>query len=87
MRNITYAIGEGSVFARCGDKVAFPVLEYGKMTPQNGFKESYKIEECSVFDLVGNTWDSLLWTKKIPIQIKNLYRKHFGFKPLKEVKK
>ena len=86
MKNITYAIGEGAVFARCGDRVAFPELQYDKMTPKNGFKESYKIAECSVFDLGKNTWDSLMWTKKIPVSIKNIYRKHFGFKPLKEVK-
>lgn len=83
MKNITYAVDmeTGLVVSRVGSEVAFPVLQYDKMTPENHFATIYELEKMSVFDL--NPWEKFHWTKKIPVEIKNEHRAFWGMKPLK----
>ena len=81
-RMITYGVtNDGMVCSRYGDEIAFPVLEYNKMSPDNNFRTYYHLEKDILFSLCGLFY--LKWTKKIPIKIKNLHRKYWGLKPLK----
>lgn len=78
---ITYGVtDDGMVCSHYGNEIAFPVLQYDKMSPQNNFATFYHLEKDSVFTLCGL---HLKWTKKIPIRIKNLHRKYWGLKQLK----
>lgn len=80
MKNITYAVNKDGIYARCGDRMAFFELDYKNMKPENNFKEKYTISDYSVFEFCEQ---NLRWTKKIPLHIKNAFRKHFGMSELK----
>lgn len=80
MKNITYAVNKDGFYARCGDRIAFFELDYKNMKPENNFFEKYTISDCSVFEFGSQ---NVRWTKKIPINIKNMFRKHFGLAELK----
>jgi hypothetical protein len=51
------------------------------MSLDNGFEERYTIEEDELHSVLSHT-HGLIWTKKIPVAVKNAFRKHFGLKPL-----
>ena len=86
-QQITYGVDpDGYYVARYdgkGDsKLAFFVLDFEGMKPENGFKEGYSVESDLLLShavLVNRT----TWTRKIPTEIKNQFREHFGMKPLK----
>lgn len=80
MKNITYAVNRDGFYARCGDRMAFFELDYKNMKPENNFEEKYTISDCSVFEFGEQ---NVRWTKKIPLHIKNAFRKHFGMSELK----
>lgn len=80
MKNITYAVNKDGFYARCGDRMAFFELDYKNMKPENNFEEKYTISDCSVFEFGEQ---NVRWTKKIPLHIKNAFRKHFGMSVLK----
>jgi hypothetical protein len=81
-RTIQYAVdGAGLVISRVDDQIAAPLLDYEGMKPENGFEMQYKLEEFPVFALT-YMW-GLVWTRKIPTEIKNLHRAFWGMKPLK----
>ncbi len=40
---------EGVVYSQVESEVAIPVLEWDKMTPQNGYKTSYHLEKFSIY--------------------------------------
>ena len=81
-RTIQYAIDQatGQVCSQVGDEMAFPILAYTSMTPENNFNLEYSLEKHSIFASIGM---SLKWTRKIPQEIKNQHREFWGFKPLK----
>lgn len=80
MKNITYAVNKDGFYARCGDRIAFFELYYKNMKPENDFLEEYIISDCSVFEFGSQ---NVRWTKKIPLVVKNRFRKHFGMSELK----
>ena len=84
MRNITYAIdlNTGLVVSRVGDELAWPILDYEKMGPENNYTMNYFSEKMPVF-VAGRSWSNLKWTRKIPVEIKNIHRRFWGFKELK----
>ncbi len=61
---------------------AIPVLDFAGMKPENSFTASYNLEKFEYLCL--SDWNRLVWTKKIPVQTKNLHRKSWGMKPLPE---
>ena len=83
-RTIMYAYNteSGMCISRVDSEVAIPVLEYGKMVPENNFQTSYKLEKCSVHELA-QVWSEYKWTRKIPFTIKNMHRKFWGMPELK----
>jgi len=84
-RTITYMIdADGAVYAQVGTRVAFNVLDFEHMRPENGFEMLFNIQDDLAFHVIPCTREPRRWTRKIPIQIKNAFRKHFGMKPLKE---
>ena len=85
MKNITYAIDKntGQVYSRFGNNIAIPILDYEGMTPQNNFKTNYFLESHSVH-VMADIWTVLTWTKKIPVNIKNIHRTFWGMKPIRE---
>jgi len=83
MKNITYGVDGETFYARCGDRIAFFELNYVDMKQENGFESTYKISEFNVLSVRAGTWDNIRWTKKIPLVIKNKFRKHFKLSELK----
>lgn len=85
MRNITYAIDldTGLVVSRVGSELAWPILDYENMLPENNFTMFYNLEKIPVIS-VCNYWGNLKWTRKIPLEIKNIHRRFWGFKELKK---
>lgn len=78
--SIQYGFNREGLYARCGDRFAFTVLDFEHMTPENGFETQYYIDDEPVHVLPAD----IIWTKKVPVAIKNAFRKHFGLKPLKD---
>ncbi len=86
MRRITYALtAMGHVVSRVDSEVAWPILDYEAIGKDGDFTKplTYKLEKFSVL-LVGPEWQTLIWTRKIPVEQKNIHRKFWGFQPLKE---
>lgn len=86
MKNITYAIDVDTnlVISRVDDEVAWPILDYEGMLPENNYAMNYNLEKISVSSLSARNWNGLKWTKKIPVDVKNLHRRFWGFKELKK---
>lgn len=91
-RCLTFAVSkeDGMVYSRCGDEIAYPVLQFGKIGEGGDFTQpfgdftqpfEYQLEKSSVFSF-SHCWPMLRWTRKIPVELKNLHRKFWGFKPL-----
>lgn len=82
-RRIQYGIDleTGLSLSRYEDKAAIPVLQWDKMKPKNNFQTQYELESFPVSDLYGL---AIRWTRKIPTAEKNIHRKFWGMKPLKE---
>ena len=84
MKTIKYGIDRdtGLVWSRVGSEVAIPVLQYDKMIPQNNFQPTYELEKMDVIEVAGQAYDSVEWTRKIPVELKNRHRKFWGMKKL-----
>lgn len=85
MKTIQYAIEQttGLVVSRVGSELAWPILGYDNMLPENNYAMNYHLEKMPVFMAAGSTWDTLKWTRKISTAIKNTHRIFWGMKPLK----
>jgi len=83
MRNITYGVDGESFYARCGDRVAFLELDYVNMTKENNFESKYIIFDVFIHNILPDVWNDIRWTKKIPLSIKNQFRKYFKLPELK----
>jgi len=85
MRNITFAIDTETrlVISRVGDELAWPILDYDNMRPENNYTMNYYLEKITVFSVVGRSYNNLKWTKKIPTNIKNLHRRFWGMEDVK----
>ena len=85
MRTIQYAIDKetGLTVSRRGSQIAIPILEYSNMIGQNHYQTTYILETCGIFSF-GEEFNRFAWTRKIPVEIKNIHRKFWGMKPLKE---
>jgi hypothetical protein len=87
-KGITYAYDREcsySWIARYGDEVAATILDFASGTPENGFAMGLKVERCgTIMDLCFSYQGRLVWTKKIPLELKNEFRKAFGLRPVKE---
>jgi len=86
MRTIQYGIDTqtGLIVSRVNDQVAWPILDYENMKPENNFSPSYYLEKIPIFSIANLTWNSIKWTRKISIKIKNKHRAFWKFKPLKD---
>jgi hypothetical protein len=82
---ITYAISkdDGMVYSRIGNEIVYPVLQYQKIGQGGDFTQpfEYQLEKSDVLSLA-YYWPRLKWTKKIPVDIKNLHRSFWGMKQL-----
>lgn len=84
-KRIQYAVDKdsGLVYSRIGNEIAIPILDYEGMKPENNYQMNYDLDKCNVIELAQSGWSNLIWTRKIPIAIKNLHRVYWGMKPLK----
>ena len=84
-RIITYAVNkeDGLVVSRVGDEIAWPIIQFEQIEKNGNFNGpmDVKLENIPVLS-VGTEWNCLQWTKKVPVTLKNLHRKHWGFDPL-----
>lgn len=87
-KTITYAIDQdtGLVISKLSglpDKeldYAVPVLQYAEIGANGSFSDApCQLEKMSMFDIINM---HLEWTKKIPLEVKNLHRKFWGMTPL-----
>jgi hypothetical protein len=84
MKIIQYAIDTetGLVISRVGNELAWPILDYENMLPENHYTMNYSLVKICVSE-VASRWYILKWTKKIPKEIKNTHREFWGFSLLK----
>jgi len=83
-KTIQYTIHQdGFIVARVDSEIAWPILQWDKMLPENNYNIEYEYEKLSIFD-VSSEYNLLTWTKKIPLESKNYLRSLFNMKPLKE---
>lgn len=84
MKTIKYGIDSdtGLVWSRVGSEIAIPVLQFDKMTHQNNFQTIYELEKMDVIEVAGQAYNSVKWTRKIPVELKNRHRKFWGMKKL-----
>lgn len=90
-RIITYAVDEetGMVVSRVDSELAVPVLDFAAIgMGGDGFEVGdfrgptrVNLERMDVYS-IGTGWRYLRWTKKVPVELKNLHRAFWGFKPL-----
>ena len=81
-RIIMFAVhADGYVVSRVGSEVAWPVLQWESMTPENSFTPSYLLEKFNMYS-IGSEWQLLKWTKKVPLADKNAHRQFWGMKPV-----
>lgn len=89
MRQITYAWDTVACvwISRLGNELAWPVLQFDQLGKNGDFTAPavYALNKISVFH-VHQPWDSLRWTKHVPLTVKNEHRKFWGF-PLLPVPK
>ncbi len=85
MRQVHYAIhrDDGSIISRYGDEVAWPVIDFANIGRGGNYKAplQYNLEQTPVLE-IGREWDSLVWTRFVPVEFKNLHRKFWGLAPL-----
>ena len=83
-RTIQYAIETETrmVVSRVGSELAWPVLDFENMRPENNYTMNYYLEKISVVSAC-SSMQYLKWTRKIPRNIKNLHRRFWGMKELK----
>jgi hypothetical protein len=74
---------DGHVFSRVGSEVAIPVLDFDGMKPENNYEMNYQLEKFDVIK-VAVELSHCIGTRKIPTALKNIHRKFWGMKQLKE---
>jgi len=81
-RRIMYGIDrDGVVYSRVGSEMAFPVLDFLGMRPENGYRMVYNLEKDSIFSVMCSGV-VITWTRKIGKEIKNIHRAFWGFKKI-----
>ncbi len=79
MPRIRYGIDRNTrtVVSQVGREIAFSVLDYENMTPDNNFNGQYFLQKESVLSMA---WymPNIKWTKQIPLSEKNRHRKFWG---------
>ncbi len=70
------------VVSRVGSELAWPILDYDNMLPENHYTMNYSLKKTQVF-AASSVWYILKWTRRIPKEIKNIHRKFWGFPLLK----
>lgn len=82
-KQITYAIDhEGMTFSRVENEIATGVLDYERMTPENRYATHFNMEKFPLTAMAGRQWQSLFWTKKLPLAVKNQHRAFWEMIPL-----
>ena len=83
MKTIQYAIDTEmrTVVSRVGSELAWPVLDFENMRPENNYTMNYYLEKISVISACSSMY-YLKWTRKIPKRIKNLHRRFWGMEEL-----
>lgn len=95
MKRISYGIiqnNSGLVVSRLDDNglkaVIYPVMDYDAIGVDGNYTKPIKYylvkDDISPLTILVEYTQSLKWTRKIPIKIKNQHRVLYGMKPLKE---
>ena len=90
-RRLRYGIdSEGSIISElmggyndreeADHRIAWPVLDFEHMKPENGFEIIYNLEKMNPYDCL--PYSDVTWTRKIPIEVKNIHREFWGLKSL-----
>ena len=87
-RIITYAVDRetGWIISRVGSEIAHPVYQFGDFGTDGDFTGMIpvKLETFSIYsDSFRRNWNQYRWTKKIPVETKNLHRAYWGFSLLR----
>jgi len=93
MKQITYFVGsseEDLLVSRCGDEALISRISYKKFEDYEGEEvhayEVYPDADKNLFFDVLSSVEHGIWTKKIPVEWKNIHRCRWGLRPLKEEK-
>jgi len=71
----------GYVFSRCQGQLAIHVINFEGMTPENNFQIKTYLEKFPNQSPL--LYMRYVFTRKIPVEIKNEHRLFWGLKPLK----
>jgi hypothetical protein len=89
VRQISYGVDEdGLVYSRVGSEAAVPVLDFEAIGQGgDGYEPGdfrgptrYTLEKTTVYEL---RFEGIRWTKNIPVEVKNVHRVFWGFRPLR----
>ena len=81
MKTIQYGIDcDGHVISKVSPELAIPILDFEGMVADNSFEPSYNLEKHTLLSCAGNWLNGVRWTRKIPVEIKNIHRKFWGMK-------
>ena len=85
-RTIQYGVDSdtGLVVSRVGSEVAWPVLNYDAMIPDNNFAAHYHLERFALLAVASGIRAAIRWTRNVPISIKNRHREFWGMRLLPE---
>lgn len=78
-----FNLDDSHVYSRVGSEVAIPILDYEGMKPENNYQMNYYLEKYSMLSVCSDL-ARCVGTRKIPVHMKNLHRKFWGMKELKE---
>lgn len=96
MKRLTYGIDrDGYLISRMSghrrgdDDLCIPVLDYDAIGQGGDFTGplTYHLEQFPLTTILAdsiNWWHGIVWTKKIPVRMKNQHRAFWGMKPLRE---
>jgi hypothetical protein len=80
-RIIQYCIDNdtGYVYSRVGGKMAIPIIDFDDMGPEDNFAIKAHLDFVSAWEVPHH---ALTYTRKIPVDLKNLHRKFWGMAPV-----
>lgn len=83
-KRVYYGIdmGTGYVFSRFQGQLAIPIIDFDGMKPENNFQIKTNLEKFPSQQALMHM--QYVFTRKIPVEIKNTHRVFWGLKPLKE---
>jgi len=70
----------GYYVSRTREGVCLPIIDFANMIPDDGFEIKLFLEKHNAFEVLPHM--NIKWTRKIPVETKNIHREFWGMKAL-----